>query len=375
MHCTLHLPCIDLFNLIMENYSIKAVLWVHKKNKTDIYRIKIMATINRKQTYILTPYRIHLKQWDKEKRIVVNHDNANVINVSIRKEISILEDKIVTHGLQGIVVSKRLIKGQYTTSRLFFEYAKEVRWHGVRLNQLKKFRGDQILISDIDVEFLRKYESFLRQVPYQQNTINTNFKYIQRIIRQAKKEKIITENPFDNYSVPRYVQTDRIYLVDSEIKLLVDMIDKPMNESMRTTLCYFLLGCYTGMRHGDWHSFNKSMIEGKHLKFRASKNHNHVVMPIGKTLRKIINKLLVMPPPFSNSKCNVYLKAIAHSAGIEKDISTHSGRHSFGYMCASNGMTESTTAALMGISASIVKVYFHLSGRNITDQAAVLWKL
>lgn len=355
----------------MENYTIQPIQWTYRKTGTGLYKIKIMVTVNRKQTYISTPYKVSIGQWDKNLKQVIDHPNAMIINIALRKEISAIENRIVTNGLQGAKISTKLIKGDATITKAFFLYAKEVRTDKTKLGQLKKYCGDQITIGDITVEFLRKYEAWMHE-RYSQNTINSNFKYIHRIINQAKKEKLIIDDPFDNYKMPRYIQTDRVYLVESEVKSLVDLLDKKLNKSNRLTLCYFLLGCYTGMRHGDWHTFNKSMIEDNQLKFRATKNKNHVVLPIGPTLNKILNILIEMPAPFSNQKSNTFLKPIAEKAEIEKNVTTHTARHSFGYMCASNGLPESTTAALMGVSEKVVKVYYHLSGVNVTRQAAIL---
>ena len=59
-------------------------------------------------------------------------------------------------------------------------------------------------------------------------------------------------------------------------------------------------------------------------------------------------------------------------AGIDKEISTHTARHSFGCLCASLGLPESTTAKLMGINAQTVKVYYHLTGSDLSEQAKAL---
>lgn len=331
-----------------------------------------MVTVNRKQTYISTPYRVHISQWCKEKKEVINHDNAKLMNISLRREITNLEKKFVEQGLQGIKLSKKTIRGRSITAIKFFDYCKEFKWQNARISRIITFASDQLVLSDITIEFLRKYENHLREKKYAQNTINTSFKYLHRVVSQAYREKLITENPFDSFKIPRYVQTDRVYLIEEEVQKLVLLLDEPLLPQLKITLSYFLLSCYTGMRQGDWGNFNKSMIEDGYLRFRAKKNKTHVVMPIGVTLQKVLDVLVKMPAPYSNDKSNAFLKTIAAHAKINKQISTHSGRHSFGYMCASKGMTESSTAALMGLSASIVKVYFHLSGRNVTDQAAIL---
>lgn len=106
---------------------------------------------------------------------------------------------------------------------------------------------------------------------------------------------------------------------------------------MRNTAYYFLLGSYSGLRHSDWVRFNyETMVEDGFLKLRAKKNKKYVVMLIGKTLNKILHVVKELPPPMSNQKCNVMLKAIGTSVAIKKELTTHVARHSFGCMCAAN---------------------------------------
>jgi site-specific recombinase XerD len=204
------------------------------------------------------------------------------------------------------------------------------------------------------------------------NTINTSFKYLRRIITQAFKEKLIKENPFDSYDIPRYRQTDRIYLTKDELATLVEYAEQ-LTGSLRVTGYFFLLGCYSGLRHSDWQRFNyQNMVHDGFIRIRAKKNKKHVVLPIGLTLSKILDVVKELPPPASNQKCNVMLKAIADAAGIKKPLTTHAARHSFGYLCASNKIPKSVTAELMGINTHTVEVYYHLAGENIIQQAAVL---
>lgn len=355
----------------MQKFTIKAILWNYKKNTTEIYPIKIAVTVDRKVTYILTSYRVHTKQWEKKKQLVIKHENANMINVALRRQMSTIEKEMVNHSIQGLTLSKRVIKGQAISSRLFYAFAKEVRFDDTELNRLKNYAGDQLLLSDVTVEFLRKFEAFERSRGMMQNTINTTFKYLLRIITQARKEKLIAENPFDHYAVPKYKQTDRTYLLDHELDLLWNKLDE-LPDHLYRVACFFLLGCYTGLRHGDWKKFTSDMVEERLIKLRATKNNVHVVLPIGISLDKVLIRLNSIPGVYCLEKCNEHLKSIAVICGIRKRLTTHVGRHTFGYKCASLGIPESTTAALIGVSAATVKVYYHLTGDDIKQQAALL---
>ena len=344
----------------------------HKVNSKGITSIKIAVTVNRKVTYMSTAHSVHLDQWDGSQ--VISHPNAKLINVSIKREMADIESRLIKNSLQDVALSKKVIKGDVTVSRKFKEYAHEVRYDPVRLKRILSFGGEQMMLTDVNVEWLRKFQAWCYKKGLAQNTINTTFKYLARIIKQAKKEKYIQENPFDDYDKPKYIQSDRIYLVQDEINRMVNLLDQPMNASLFNTLCHFLLGCFTGLRHSDWGRYD-GIIEDGLVKHTAKKNQRHVVVPVGKTLTRVLKLLHDQPAPFSNQKCNMYLKSLASMAGIQKEITTHSARHTFGCLCASLGLPESTTAKLMGINAQTVKVYYHLTGEDIKQQAEALKNL
>lgn len=345
----------------------------HKANAQGITSIRIAVTVNRKVTYMVTEHRIHTSQWDDKKREVVNHENGQLINIALRRRVADVERELIGLNLEGVTLSKEVIKSGSSTEQIrFAKYAREVRGDEKELNRLAAFAGDAVLLSDITPAFLRKYENHEKRRGMANNTINTSFKYLRRIITQAFKEKIIKENPFDSYDIPRYRQTDRIYLTKQELEALVKYADQ-LTGSLRVTGYFFLLGCYTGLRHSDWQRFNyATMVHDGFIRIRAKKNKKHVVLPIGVTLEKILDVVKDLPTPASNQKCNVMLKAIAAGAGIKKELTTHAARHSFGYLCASNKIPKSVTAELMGISTDTVEVYYHLAGENIIQQAAVL---
>lgn len=357
----------------MQKYTVRPVVLAHKANAQGITSIRIAVTVNRKVTYMVTEHRIHTSQWDDKKREVVNHENGQLINIALRRRVADVERELIGMNLEGVQLNKQAIKNGTTPQQVrFAKFAREVRGNEKELNRLASFAGDSFLLSDVTPAFLRKYEQHEKRRGMANNTINTSFKYVRRIITQAFKEKLIKENPFDSYDIPRYRQTDRIYLTKDELERFMGYVGQ-LTGSLRNTGYFFLLGCYTGLRHSDWQRFNyETMVNDGFIRIRAKKNKKHVVLPIGLTLASILESVKDLPPPVSNQKCNVMLKAIAAGAGLKKQLTTHAARHSFGYMCASNKIPKSVTAELMGISTQTVEVYYHLSGENIIQQAAVL---
>lgn len=350
----------------MTRFTIRPVLWLHKKNKEGLFPLMIALTVSRKVRYIATSFRLKDNQW--EEGSIINYPNAAAANAVLRKQITGLEKELLDRELEGEHIQAKKINHSFQV------FAKEVKGDTIpnkkEITRIIAYAGN-LSITDINVAFLRKYEQHERGRGMSNNTVNTTFKWLRRIMNQARQERLIKENPFDDYKVPKYVQTDRTYLVESEKKELIKLLPKVTGE-MYNTLCYFLLGCYSGLRHQDWKHFNSDKVENGFLKLRALKNKQMVVLPIGPTLNKIIKRVLKCPPPLSQTKSNIYLKAIGNMAGLKKNLTNHVSRHSFAMMCASKGIPRSVTAELMGISEDVVKVYYHLTGVDIAIQAAIL---
>lgn len=365
----------------MDNFTIRPVHWNYKPTVARIYTIKIAVTVDRKTTYILTNHRVHEDQWDDDNSKVVDHVNAKWINADIARLINDKQKDLIALRMQDLPLSKvAILGGAKTGNRTFKSFAQEIRDHRTDLPRFLNFAGDGVRLRDIDPAMLRKFEAFERSRVdgegnrcVNDNTISCTMKYVGQIMRQAKKEKLITDNPFDAYQGPTYIDPPRIWLEEEEKELLFKFVDTDLDPTIRTTTVYFLLGCYSGLRHSDWPQFDPdTMVRKRFLKIRATKNNNDIVMPIGPILQKVIDMTLTVGRPQSLEKCNLHLKFIGPSAGIKKTLSTHVGRHSFGYLCASLGLPKSTTAELMGITVKTVEVYYHLTGQNIIKQAAAL---
>ncbi len=90
----------------------------------------------------------------------------------------------------------------------------------------------------------------------------------------------------------------------------------------------FLVGCHTGLRFSDFTTIPKQSIDisNGYISIKTQKTNKPVVIPIHKTVLKILNKYKdktenSLPPALSNAKMNEYLKGIADLAGLNEIIS------------------------------------------------------
>ena len=138
----------------------------------------------------------------------------------------------------------------------------------------------------------------------------------------------------------------------------------------------FALTCFSGIRFCDVEKLSYGDIdyENKTISFRQRKTKEHsrrsgVVIPLTDTLLAIVGdkpeevtndtRIFSLPPgKYIGDKCNHFLKKWTKAAGIDKHITWHCGRHSFGTQLLNNGANVKVVADLLGHSSlKYVEVY------------------
>lgn len=356
--------------------------------------IYIAYTLNRKTSWRATNVRVLPAHWDPiNQRVRKTNTNHQYLNALLDKERSEFERNILSIAVNGERLPATFASME--VKRQDFEsFALSVRGDKrttrTEILRIKQFFNDRNPdIKELDLTFLRRYHNHLQVTEhkpgkfYAHNTIAGSFVFLRRILNAATAEGFFKENPMREFVRPRAVQNEAVWCEDKEkeamMKLLLKLAGVRQKPVYYSTLAYFLLACYTGFRHSDWEKFGSDRLfkTGKGepmIRLRATKNNNDIVMPVGKTLQQIVDIILHENlKPVSISTCNNYhLPSIARDLKLTIKLTTHKGRHSFGFMCASNGIPKSTTAELMGIDLQTVEVYYHLTGSNITAQAATL---
>lgn len=328
----------------------------------------IAVTVARRVTYINTSYKIKASQW--HENAVRDYPNFRLVNAKIRKQISDLEERITTWQLEGVPVTPRMLKGD-KQDKNFFRFAHEIRVDQKELNRLMNFAGSALMLSDVTVQFLRKYVSHEQGRGMANNTINTTCKYLRRIITQAYKERLIKENPFDAFQVPRYVQSDRTFLTLEEIDKIEKFVSTTTIPNLCLTASWFLFGCYTGLRYSDWLLFDHHKhIQEDRLILRAKKNKNLVSIKLFPRLKAVIQKLDASP--YSSQYTNFYLKQIAQAAGITKRLSTHVARHTNATLLLTLGISSDTAAELLGVNRQTISIYAKITGVKVDKETSVL---
>jgi integrase len=137
------------------------------------------------------------------------------------------------------------------------------------------------------------------------------------------------------------MDTTAVALDECDLKILNDMYrTRVCQGKTHEVLEFFLFMCYTSLHIGDARAVEISQINEDTLIYMRKKLKNirpkYVYVPLSEPAMHIIKRrikgrksgLLFDDLP-ADTHINLYLKSIAHTAGITKKISAKVGRHTF----------------------------------------------
>jgi site-specific recombinase XerD len=380
----------------MFKYSVSLILY-RPANAKGQYPIYIRITINRKQSYISTGHFIDPKLWDKKaEQVRAGHMQATVINPDITTRKQTIIKRIVDHQVKGENITASHLKNLVTAKadlHNIFEFveafAAEVEHkreggtlenYRKHLKVLEQFHGSRSLaFEEITHDYLVKFESYLRnpiagvREGLGGNYIHNIWKTIKTFFNAARKRGVTTCYPFSTYENPEYDAPHKDYLTLQELDHLEDVLSKTSNRTLKQTLTYFLLGCYSGLRLSDWQQFNYDQhVKDGRLYLRAKKNGEWVTMPVVGRLANHLEYVKAQPLIITEQEINRTLKNVG---GIKKKITTHTGRHTFAItMCADQGISAETCSELMGITIkTCVENYYKITNRKIDKECLGAW--
>jgi len=294
-------------------------------------------------------------------------------------------------------------KNPYAEKTLFFDYyinmcnkrlGKDSRgnWGNWRscLKHLQKYeRNRQITFAQITPQWVQGFKDYLeneatawgsdtrRRVkdrPLSRNSKCSYFNKLRACLNQAYEERIIDTNPLRGIEGFKAEEGTRMYLTIDEVRKLAETeCEYPIIKRA------FLFSCLTGLRRSDvlrlaWADVQKQG-EFTRLIFRQKKTGGQEYLDIPPQAVELMGERGADDEhPFgdiySPSCTNEIIKRWVLRAGIKKDITFHSGRHTFAVMMLDLGTDIYTVSKLLGHKeVATTQIYAKVLDKN--KQAAV----
>lgn len=233
---------------------------------------------------------------------------------------------------------------------------------------LKHRRRPRFLMSKIDKRFIIGMLDFLKNTyrntkspdnPKEMSlhTLHLHQNTLVRMLNAAVKEGVMDKNPF--YALGKHEriakpQSDREFLTKEELLALMEA--PTVNE---TTKKAFMFCCFTGLRYSDvcaltWRNI-KQVDSGLVVSIQAmQKTGKQVMIPLNRSALKWLPDRNGCKPGQKVfdmtclSSCDRCLKKMAADAGIEKNVSFHTARHSMATLSLAAGGDLYTVGKLLG---------------------------
>lgn len=210
--------------------------------------------------------------------------------------------------------------------------------YGTTIGRLKEF-DEFVRFDQMSKKWMSNFKSYLKDQKNSHNTIWTRIKDVKALLKVANDETTIHVNAEAIEYENRYSETPTTYLNRIEIQKLLDLCEsEELIEADQNVLKAFLFSCFSSLRISDIYEANKGwMLSENFLVFTMKKNRlrkpKTIKIPIAPIAKKFISQTLNMFFKLpTEQEYNRTLKEIAVKAGINKRLTSHVGRHTFGYL-------------------------------------------
>lgn len=355
--------------------SIRLVLRT-KINKEGKYPLAIRITKDRKSTFIYTGHYIDKKHWDEKNRSIrKSYPNSTRLNNLLLSKLSEAQGTLVDMQSNDKIVSSKKVKSeivdpmsQKSYNEISEAYLQELLMENKltrlssdkpRVNHVINFaQTDNLSFQDIDEDFLRRFRNYLKtKRKVSERSVINNFVVIRTIYNRAIKMGVVDQKlyPFGKDKIRiKFPETEKIGLNKDEVVLLENLTNLTPQEAHVRNVWFFSF-YLAGMRVADLLKIRWSDMYDGRLHYRMDKNDKllslklpHKVLPIIKEYEasKEYSNDFIFPEmkkadlsspqdiliktKTATKKFNKYLEVLGNKAGINKKLTMHIARHTFG---------------------------------------------
>jgi len=357
----------------------KATIVVRKKpNKKGLFPLAIRITKNRKSTYLYIGHYINLKDWDEKKSLIKkSHPNSSYLNHLLISKLAEANKTLLQLQFEKKDISANQIKKELKPSLKntgFFDLAEGYLTELENDKKLSRLSSDkprvkhvltftkskQLTFQEIDEVFLKRFRLHLKkEFNLSERSIINNFIVIRTLYNRAIKLGIADRKlyPFGADKIKiKFPETEKIGLTTEEIRTFANINNLSASEQHARNVwlfCFYL----AGIRVADVLKIRWSDIYDGRLHYRMNKNSKLVSLKLPDKILPILNNYLIdksneddfifpelkdtklkdskdiyNKTKAANKKFNKHLSKIADMAKINKKLTMHIARHSFGHI-------------------------------------------
>lgn len=223
------------------------------------------------------------------------------------------------------------------------------------LRYLEHSKQTDLQCAEVSIKTLRGMETYFRQViKHGQAHTNRLLQFARKIMDYAVEQEACPYNPLHSYSFRKVPRRKKVYLSSAEVYHLVNY--RFASARLARIARMFALQCLTGFSYAELMRFERGWISkdvtGRDWIFgdRQKVAGSQYAIPVFSTTRRLLEELNYEIPRISNGKYNAYLKEVAFILDIDKNLTTHVGRKTFGNLLHERAVSLSSVSAMYGHS-------------------------
>lgn len=371
------------------SFSVKTILRKDKCKIDDANKHPLYYQIIFKngKTKFPSGKHVNINQWDEKKRIVKDSLLKNILIKEENRIYNILLEmdnndeeftiETIKNKVKGNVIEKINTDFYHHFDEFFKikfglgELSDGTKYHyELFRKQLKEYKS-KIYLSEINTKFIDDFIYYLKTEKGVGNSgIGTRIKCFSAVLNKFVIDELISNNPCKNVKRPKENKRDT-FLNREDLKKLVSANLKLGNltKGLELTCKLFLFSCYTGLRYSDVMNLKKeNIIENAKIKTVMLKTKREVTVFLNDyslTILKSTNLKSKKDGDFvferrENVSVNRDLKLIAKLSKINKLLTFHVARHTFGSILAINKTPINIIKEQMGHSdIRVTQIYMN----------------
>jgi len=393
----------------MKLSKFKLLLRTERETKSsNVFPICLRISKFRKSMY-RTISHVEPIYWDEKNQCIKNkHPNVVQLKALIEKKVSEIRNVVASMELKDPSITIDDIRRRLDNldniipfSLDFFEYAQNdlekieekggshatYKKYKTVIKKLKEFtKKDNLPIKNITLDFVKQFERYLLEIKKNnRNTTTVNLKAFARLMNDIYNNSNYNldrnKNPFLNKKELKMKreETERVYLEIGELKQIEKL---RYSDKLYYVRDIFLIECYSGLRISDILTLKWKNYDGERIVTETRKNKKKLDIPAHDKIKEIFSlrqlnienggirikpndyifDLLKVDIERASKKdvlnaigsptaiINKNLKELAKKAKIQKNLSTHVGRHTFATLLVTKNINPFVMKELLGHS-------------------------
>ena len=393
------------------NATVNVVLFKSKTLSNGEHPLMIRICKDNKKKYKSLGVSIHSQYWDFEKnKPRRNCPNKEAIQSLITEKVKEYSEQILEFKLESkdytatkLVEKISISKTKNTVQELFDKEINRLKQEGrlkyastykELLVSLLKFNIHlDIYFSEIDVNWLKRYEAWLRSKGLVSNSIGVRFRTLRVLFNKAIEEKLVKEEyyPFKTYKVSKlHQETVKRSITKLDVERIVSYKTDRVYTQLAIDLFYFsyLSG---GINFVDISYLTESNIIDQRLVYTRRKTKKLIKIPMQDKAFEIILKYKQQSNPYLFPILSAFhktdiqranrvnkvlaiinkgLKNIGEELNLSIDLTTYVARHSYATVLKRSGVSTSIISESLGHSSEkVTQIYLDSFENSQIDEA------